>query len=345
MADTLLLRALKGKAKKLNFSNKKLDSVPPIIGKIVSLTNVELKNNRIRDLPAEFGSLVQLAILNLGNNELEDLPEALAYLLSLQRLHVFQNRLRTLNPRVLIGLQNLTLLNLNHNDLVTLPEEIGRLCSLQYLSLDHNHLVHLPSTLCACVELTELHVAYNNLQGLPLEIGYLTGLTKLHLQRNRIKELPEGLGKLLKLTYLDVAGNELRIFPTELGKLPIRELYCEENPLLSFAPVHSVQEEEVLALKEIAARFVMNELKDRFSYMRKAIRHYPAIREMLAQASRCAMCDEAFLNTWLECVHFIDVRKDLKTKNYVGTIPVRALLCSYKCFNRKDHHFYGVAFP
>ena len=31
--------------------------------------------------------------------------------------------------------------------------------------------------------------------------------------------------------------------------LPLKELYCEENPLLSHVPVHSVQEEEVLSLK------------------------------------------------------------------------------------------------
>ena len=31
--------------------------------------------------------------------------------------------------------------------------------------------------------------------------------------------------------------------------MPLRELYCEANPLLEEVPVHSVQEEEVLSLK------------------------------------------------------------------------------------------------
>lgn len=31
--------------------------------------------------------------------------------------------------------------------------------------------------------------------------------------------------------------------------MPLRELYCESNPLLEEVPVHSVQEEEVLSLK------------------------------------------------------------------------------------------------
>ena len=35
----------------------------------------------------------------------------------------------------------------------------------------------------------------------------------------------------------------------KFAALPLKELYCEENPLLNHIPVHSVQEEEVLSLK------------------------------------------------------------------------------------------------
>ena len=57
------------------------------------------------------------------------------------------------------------------------------------------------------------------------------------------------------------------------------------------------------------ARYVMLELKDCASYLRRSIRHYPSVRDMLAQSSKCAMCSELFLNTWLECVRFVDARK------------------------------------
>ena len=46
----------------------------------------------------------------------------------------------------------------------------------------------------------------------------------------------------------------------------------------------------------------------RWSYLRRSIRHYPQIRDMLAQASKCAVCGESFLNTWLECVRFVDAK-------------------------------------
>ena len=37
--------------------------------------------------------------------------------------------------------------------------------------------------------------------------------------------------------------------------------------------------------------------------------------------------------------------QSLKIGNVSGTLPVRALLCSYTCFNAGGHDYYGVAFP
>ncbi|XP_061162754.1 leucine-rich repeat-containing protein 69-like [Saccostrea echinata] len=345
MADAILIPALKGKPKALNLCNKKLDKVPKIIGKLDCILHLQLRGNKLKTLPIELSHLFQLQILNLGNNEFEELPEALEYLTMLEKLHLFNNKLRILSPKVLTNLRNLTFLNLNSNNLKTFPPEICRLSSLQHLSVDYNQLTELPVEMCALLRLEEFHAANNQLTSLPLEFGFLVNLEKLHLQKNKIRELPESLGKCYKLRTLDIAANELRIFPTELSALPLKEMYCEENPLLQHIPVHSVQEEEVLSLKEINARYIMKELKDRWSYLRRAIRHYPQIKEMLAQASKCAVCGESFLNTWLECVCFVDAKEDLKLNNLSGLIPVRALLCSYRCFNSSGHDYYGVAFP
>ncbi|XP_033126078.1 leucine-rich repeat-containing protein 69-like isoform X2 [Anneissia japonica] len=345
MADALLLRALKGQPKSLNLSSKNLLKVPKLIGKLQGLNNLQLKNNKIHDLPVEFSALTKLVALNIGNNNLEEIPELLGQLHSLETLHLFGNKIQKLPNKVLGGLRNLTFLNLNNNDLRTVTPTINKLVNLQYLSLDGNNLTSLPSELCAISSLTELHAANNQLTALPLEIGFLVNLTKLYLQKNKIRELPEGIGKLYNLQVIDVAANDLRIFPTELHKLPLQELYCEENPLIDRLPIQSVQEEEVLTLKEICARFIMAELKTRWSYLRIAIRHYPSVKEMLGQASKCAFCNRSFLNTWLECVTFVDAKKDLKTINSPGRIPIRALLCSYKCFNSPGHRYYGVAFP
>ncbi|XP_071957895.1 uncharacterized protein [Antedon mediterranea] len=345
MADTLLLRAVKGKPKCLNLSSKHLTQIPRLIGKLECLNILHLKNNKIQDLPVEFSALTKLIVLNIGNNELEEIPASLGQLNNLETLHLFGNKIKKLPNKILGGLRSLTFLNLNNNDLRTVTPSINKLVNLKYLSLDGNSLTSLPSELCAISPLTELHAANNQLTALPLEISFLVNLTKLHVQKNKIRELPEGIGKLYNLKVIDIAANELRIFPTELNKLPLKELYCEENPLIDHVPIKSVQEEEVLTLKEICARFIMSELKTRWSYLRIAIRHYPSVKEMLGQASKCAFCNRSFLNTWLECVTFVDAKKDLKTMNSPGRIPIRALLCSYKCFNTPGHRFYGVAFP
>lgn len=175
-------------------------------------------------------------------------------------------------------------------------------------------------------------------------MAFLRSLTKLYVYKNFIEELPEGLSKCTQLRVLDVSANRLRVFPAELSNLPLKELYCEENNLLQHIPVHSQQEDEVLTLKEISARLVLKELKNGRSYVKRFIRHYPKVQEMLQFATDCAVCGQSFLNTWLECVHFVDARKVLRTKTRPGIIPVRGLLCSYKCFNTEGHDYFGIAY-
>ncbi|XP_039248635.2 leucine-rich repeat-containing protein 69-like [Styela clava] len=347
MADQIV-RSLKPGTKHINLNGRKLKAVPKPICLVTNLVVLELKNNFIHDLPNALSRLENLEILNVGGNELEILPEVIKSMTKLTKLHLFKNKIQELNTNVLCQLTSLVFLNLNDNQIKEIPPEIERLEKLEVISLNHNCLVTLCSEICFLPNLREIHATHNSLSTLPLELGFLENLEKLHLSRNKIKELPEGLGKLRKLRLLDVAANELRIFPTELSNVPLKELYCEANPLLECIAVHSVQEEEILSLKELVARFIMKNIKDKSSILRHEIRDFPAAREMLSQASKCAVCSDAFLNTWLECVKFISTssEKEIKIRKCSQhVIPVRALLCSYKCFNTPGHGYYGVAFP
>ena len=47
----------------------------------------------------------------------------------------------------------------------------------------------------------------------------------------------------------------------------------------------------------------------RWTPLRARLRMYPALREMLARCGFCPVCGQAFLETWLECVRFIEPRK------------------------------------
>lgn len=347
MKNLCMLRIQHGKTKSLNLCGKSLLHVPQQLSRMGSaLLSLDMKNNQLSDLPNFLANLMKLENLNLGNNDFTELPSVLRCFNQLLKIHLYGNKITDLNPNILCKLQSITFINLNCNQLTYLPSEISTLASLEVLSVNRNKLQSFPPEICSLPNLIELHASHNYIQNLPLEIGHLFTLEKLILPQNCIKELPEGLAKLRRLKILDVAGNELRIFPTEMHTIELLELYCEANPLLAQMPVHSVQEEEILTLKEITARVIMQHVKDKSSIIRQMIPFFPGVREILTQASKCAVCGQAFLNTWLECVKFVKAAEDLSIRKCnTAVIPVRALLCSYKCFNSEGHTFYGVAFP
>lgn len=233
------------------------------------------------------------------------------------------------------------MLNLNNNHIQRLPSEIKSLTKLQLLSLTHNKLEEVPTEVGDLSELTELHLTNNIVSLLPKELYQCTHLTKIYVARNQLSSLPEGIKALTKLKVLDVAGNKLSMFPVEFHQLHLKELYCEGNKLVQCQPVPSSTGEEVLSLKELVARFVLQESRNRSSLIHGTLPYYPNLMTLLSKASYCAVCQGPLLTTWLECVHFVKLGKAMKMKNKL-IIPVRALLCSYKCFNSGGHSYYGV---
>ncbi|KAG9355504.1 hypothetical protein JZ751_000342 [Albula glossodonta] len=95
-------------------------------------------------------------------------------------------------------------------------------------------------------------------------------------------------------------------------------------------------------LEEQAARLILMDSRKECSLLREALQLRPALAAILSHGGSCALCSQAFLTTWLECVQFISLRKDMKVSG-PQSVPVRALLCSYSCFNQSGHMYYGVA--
>uniref|UniRef100_A0A672YV23 Leucine rich repeat containing 69 n=1 Tax=Sphaeramia orbicularis TaxID=375764 RepID=A0A672YV23_9TELE len=282
----------------------------------------------------------KLTELNLGNNSLKEVPAVLAHLESLKKLYLYSNQITLVPPEVIGCLPNLVILNLNHNHIQRLPAEVKSLVKLQHLSVMDNQLEEVPAELGHLTELTEMNFTFNNVSSLPQQLYRCRELTKLYLARNKLSHLPEGIGALAKLQVLDVAGNKLSMFPFYL--LRLKELHCEGNRFIRCEPMSAVQHVEVLTLKELVARFVLQEDRNRLSLVHRMLPHYPPLTVLLASGSCCALCRGPFLTTWLECVHFISLRKVMHMKSSL-IIPVRALLCSYKCFNTSGHAYYGVA--
>ncbi|XP_044279705.1 leucine-rich repeat-containing protein 69 [Varanus komodoensis] len=347
MAEWQLLRALRGGpgTRSLSLTAKGLHRLPRDLGKMKNLEELSLRNNKLHCLPQEIEALSRLKVLNLGNNNFEEVPEQLQYLESLQKLHLFANKITRISPLVFDGLQNLVFLNLNNNQLNCLPPEIHRLGNLECLSVDNNRLECIPKELCYLQKLHELHLSNNSIIALPEEIRYLTRLKVLILSRNQINNLPDGLCKLKRLRILDVAGNNIQIFPAEIEELELEELYCEGNPLFQKNPVSAVQEEDILTLKEVTARFIFTQLENKNCYLQTAIKQNLEVQKLLSHKQECVHCGCGFLGMWLECVQFVDVKQRMKTSRNLQLLPVRALLCSYKCFNRRDHGLFGIAVP
>ncbi|CAF0754347.1 unnamed protein product [Didymodactylos carnosus] len=362
--DSAIICALKSHPKTFRFTQKKLTEVSNTIQhlSICQIRELDLYGNYLTELPNEIQLLQSIESCNLGHNKFEQFPFVISSLTKLSKLLLYRNNLKDLSPKACVYLTNLRILNLNYNFITQLPIEIGYLKQLEIFSIEHNQLQELPREIGSCTKLLELYLGYNQLKKLPLEIGYLTELQRLILHRNRLLELPESITNIKhSLKHLDVAANELRIFPSKFHSLNLNEFHYENNPLLVRAPIHSVQEQEILNLKELCARQTMRELRytsstvpanetyARQQKLRDEIQQSKRAKEILMQCTECQFCHNYFLNTWLECVEYLDVRKTFKNIHNSTTtaniVPQRVLLCSYECFNSPGHEYFGVAFP
>ena len=166
-------------------------------------------------LPPEIGNLVNLQELDLWWNQLTSLPRQIGNLESLQVLVLGMNQISTL-PSEIGNLANLLKLNLDGNQLVSLPTEIGKLAKLLELYLDSNQLASLPAEFGNLENLQELHLGNNHFTSVPLQIGNLTSLQGLVLDYNQIMSLPPEIGNLVNLkgalsdwkpTYFPASGD------------------------------------------------------------------------------------------------------------------------------------------
>lgn len=375
--DQAVACALKSHPKVFQYTQKHIKSIPPSIGHLsicANLRELDFSGNELQSLPDEIQQLVSVVTCNLGrtssdelisripissphlgHNHFSDIPAILGSLPRLHKLMLYHNRFTDLSQSETFGkLTNIRILNLNYNAITRLPTSIGQLVHLEVLSLEHNQLTELPREIGSCRKLTELYLGYNQLAKLPLEVGFLTELKRLVVHRNQLLEIPESVTNLKScLKHLDVSCNYLRIFPSKFHTLHLKEFFAEGNPLLQRAPIHSIQESEILTLKEICARRAMAELRHPTMNLQPSLRdrlqHFKRAKEILMLCTECQYCHNYFLNTWLECVEFLDVNRAFKGakstgKQTVTLVPQRVLLCSYECFNSPGHNYFGVAF-
>ncbi|KAK1369905.1 plant intracellular Ras-group-related LRR protein 4-like [Heracleum sosnowskyi] len=202
----------------LNLQGKLMDKIewlPDSIGKLSSLTALDLSENRILALPATIGGLSSLTKLDLHSNKISELPDTIGDILSLVSLNLRGNQLVSL-PSTLGRLVRLEELDLSANHLHVLPESIGSLVSLRILDVETNNIEEIPHTIANCSSLKELRADYNRLKALPEAVGRITSLEVLSARYNNVSRLPTTMASLASLRELDLSFNELESVPESL---------------------------------------------------------------------------------------------------------------------------------
>lgn len=189
--------------------------LPDSIGKLSSLTTLDLSENRIAEIPESIGGLSSLQVLDLHANMISELPESIGDLLNLLNLDLRGNQLRSL-PSTIDRLVRLQELDLSSNGLPSLPETIGSLVSLRKLNIETNNIEEIPHTISRCVSLKELHADYNRLKALPEAVGRIESLEILTVRYNNIRQLPTTMASLSNFRELDISFNELESVPESL---------------------------------------------------------------------------------------------------------------------------------
>ena len=147
--------------------------MPPEIGWLSNLTNLNLSFNLLETLPSEIGNLVSLEFLHLTSNRLTRLPQEIGCLCNLKELLLEYNRLTTLPEGMLRHMLRLRELQLTSNRLTSLPSEIGCLTALQVLSLQDSALTSMPYQVAFCTSLRKLWLHNNPIPYLPCEFAFL----------------------------------------------------------------------------------------------------------------------------------------------------------------------------
>ena len=192
-------------------------------------TELDLSGWGLEELPPEIGRLVWLENLNLESAGITSLPKEIGLLKNLRVLNLFENRLSTL-PNEIGELSSLEELDLSMNGLKDLPREFANLANLRELDFDDNNLGHFPFAITKLTNLEVLHIMYNQIEYLPAEIGNLVRLEELDINANMLTSLPLEFGELINLKILDISRNDFLKLQDELFELiNLEELYAGEN--------------------------------------------------------------------------------------------------------------------
>ena len=146
----------------LSISYQELQTIPDALFSFPhSMLRLNLSHNNLTELPPEIGSLILLRDLDLSSNRLQKIDPAISTCIRLRRLSLSNNELVGV-PSELNACAMLEEINLTHNCLEEIPETLAKLPALSELRLDDNNLTQLPTNLSLMPTLSVLTCTNNN---------------------------------------------------------------------------------------------------------------------------------------------------------------------------------------
>lgn len=193
---------------------------------IYGVTALKLIACNLTTLPPELGRLVSLEVINVSQNKLEELPESIG---QLQRLYSLQAEFNCLSslPQSIKELKLLSFLVVNDNLLKSLPDGVSDLEKLDTFDVSSNLLRSLPAVFKSAETISRIYMQKNLLKTMPSWLVRSRSLQELHAGENQISAWLDfkTFGKVAtKLQMLDLCENKLSMLADSFDGLT--ELSC-----------------------------------------------------------------------------------------------------------------------
>lgn len=160
----------------LNIGYNNIESLPPELGDLMLLRELDCSCNKLKGLPAEIGRCTRLRKLKANGNHITQLPNEMGQCIFLEEVILTENKLRTV-PDTLGALQGLKVLRLTNNSLTALPHNLGVVETLEDINCTGNaQLDMIPAPIRGDSVLVKWVLALLHKQD--IEVGMLEGLNR-----------------------------------------------------------------------------------------------------------------------------------------------------------------------
>jgi Leucine-rich repeat (LRR) protein len=173
---------------KLNLRRKRIDSIPPEIGKLKNLEVLIISGSTVKFLPDEIGECKNLKSIIAHSSRLEEIPATLGNLKKLRVLKLGHCNLKSI-PKEIGNIESLWHLSIGGNNIKYVPKELSKLKNLTWLDLSDNPLEEFPDCVLEMENLKRFWVFGNSINEIPFEIKNLKYLDHIRLNKTNVMNI------------------------------------------------------------------------------------------------------------------------------------------------------------